>query len=67
MQIGEKMFYLASRLFLIEELGSRTEAEITAECCLLACYISFLSYLSFTAQNRLPRDGTSHGGLDPFT
>jgi hypothetical protein len=44
-------------------LGAGTEDESREECCLLACS----GLLSYAAEVLLPRDSTTHGGLDPPT
>lgn len=45
----------------------RTEAETTEECSLLACSRLMFSYLSYSAQDNLPRHGSTHNGLGPLT
>jgi hypothetical protein len=47
------------------ELG--TEAEAPEEHCLLPCPSGLLGLLLNTSKDHLPKEYTTHSGLDPFT
>lgn len=43
------------------------KAEAVEKCSLLVCLSWLTQLLSCTPQDQLSRQGTTHGGLDPFT
>lgn len=63
---GERVYFsLDFRIYSpsLRETRAGTEAGIMVKCWLLACTMFPYSYHFYTAQDSLPRDGTSGSGL----